>query len=265
MAKQYYYVNQSIDTMNTRQLRKYISDKATEAQKRIDSAPENTSQTFKDHQHFITDRSGTHVRRDTSRLTKEEMKEMAYQLREFNYQDFESGYATEDVYRKNKKKYQQFIRDMAGSDSKEDREFWGKYYNEETGRISKKGFQDYMDFVQTLVSARGFIEKFGYENIEQWFKETKNETERTLLREMLKTVYDDSTGTGKSALIKAFKSEYEPKLAELRSKTSGSKPKKSTKGKKPKSVSGKKKSSNKIKPGKPRKMKEHGTVHRSGT
>ena len=261
MAKQYYEVNKPTSEMTTRQLRKFISDKATEAQARLDSAPENPTRAFKEASHWITDKSGTHVRRDTSRMTKAEMREYADLLKNFNYTDFESKYAKESEWKKNRKKYETFVQNMWSEGSKADQEYWGQYKTP-TGKVSKKGFDDYMDFIQTLVSARSFIEQFGYENIEQWNRQAKTEQEKEMLRELLKTTYDNSKGLTKTELIKAFKKEYTASLKDMRQgKTTGSAKKPS----KPKSTKGKQKSTNTIKTGKPRKMRESGKVHRTSS
>ena len=87
MARLPYKSTEAINDMNTRQLRQYISDKATEAQARLDTVKiERTSKAFKEALQDIQGRGGK-IKRSTSNMSKAEMLEYANALREFNALD----------------------------------------------------------------------------------------------------------------------------------------------------------------------------------
>ena len=90
MARQAYNPTESYQSMTTRQLRQLIADKATEAQQRMDTMKDKyKTRAYNDLASEITGRGGK-VKRSTSYMTKEEMVEYAYQLREFNAYDVKS-------------------------------------------------------------------------------------------------------------------------------------------------------------------------------
>jgi hypothetical protein len=155
MARESYIVEKSpgkveelhIHAMTTRQLRQYISDKASEAQSRIDSANMKTaSKAFKDAAFEITFKGTDKVMRSTSYMTKSEMRQFAYDLRQFNSLDQRSGFAKSIDWRENKKAYESFIKKQIELDKKSP---WSKY-KLPSGNISKKGFDEYKQFIRIL-------------------------------------------------------------------------------------------------------------------
>ena len=165
MARLPYEADQSIHSMNTRQLRQYIADQAKEAQQRIDSMPKDASKAFKELKSDITDRSGSKVRRSTSYMNKAEMREYAYQLRSFNQFDTESKYAGKTDYQKNKKRYEAFVRNQIAKSGAEN-QYWSQFLTPK-GNVSKRGYQEYKDFIAVLKASEEYIKSYGYRTIQQ--------------------------------------------------------------------------------------------------
>ena len=213
MARLPYEEDQSIASMNTRQLRQFISDQAVEAQKRVDSA-KDTSKAFNEMKDTITDRSGTHVKRSTSYMSKAEMRDYAYNLRKFNKFDAESGYAGKTEWQENKKRYESFIRNQVSKSGKEN-QYWAKYILP-SGNISKKGYQEYKDFITLLKSSKDFMESFNYRNVQQYAQERRNnlDPENKILSKTMAKVYAESKGQGwdQRQIMEKLKSEYDEAL-----------------------------------------------------
>lgn len=250
MARQEYKQDQSINSMTTRQLRKYVADQAAEAEERINTAPDKTSKAFRDAAHWITYRNGK-VIKSTSNLSKAEMQELAYNFRNFNSLDYESGFAKSKEWAENKRRYQSFIKNHINDP------YWSKYVTKK-GNISKKGYQDYKDFVNLIKSADEYKAQFGYRTIKKYAAQAlnKNESVKLLSKTLSKVWAERKPGESQKDLIERFESAYydayEQKVNEHKVSTA-----------KVKSSSKRKKSKTEIKKAKARKMKEHGKVHRT--
>ena len=125
MARLPYKEDQSIHSMNARQLRQFIADQAEEAEKRLETAPKNPTRAFEDLRADITYKSGK-VRKSTSYMSKAEMREYAYKLRMFNEADTESKYAAKTEWQLNKKRYETFIRNQIKKSGVEN-QYWKKF------------------------------------------------------------------------------------------------------------------------------------------
>ena len=212
MARKPYSEDQSIHSMTTRQLRQYIADQADEAEGRIKSAPKEPSRAFVELQEDIT-RNGK-VKRSTSYMTKAEMREYAYQLRSFNRFDTESKYAERTEYQQNKKRYESFVRNQV-SKSGADNQYWAKYITEK-GNVSKKGYQEYKDFIAVLKASEEYLKTFGYRTIQQYAQNKTNNLDpgNKILNRTLSQVYRESKGKGltQAQLIDEFKRRYDDAL-----------------------------------------------------
>ena len=255
MARLPYEENQSIHSMNTRQLRKYIADQADEAEKRINSVKGETSKAFDELKDQVTYRSGK-VKRSTSNMSKAEMREYAYQLSMFNRFDTESRYAQKTEYQKNRQRYESFIRNQV-SKSGADNQYWAKYITEK-GNISKRGYQEYKDFISVLKASEEYLKEFGYRTIQQYAQNKTNNLDpgNKILNKVLGKVYAASKGQGytQAQLIDKFKEEYDEAL---NAEAQKHKPKPKQKVKKPKKT----KTKTNIKVKSTGKMKPSGAVH----
>ena len=159
MAFQDYGETQSINSMTTRQLRKYVSDKGTEAQQRLDSMDiSEQSQALKESIYFITKGTNKRVYKGTSNLSKGEMAEMAYQLRIFERMDTESGYAQKTEYERNKDRYETFI-----SNRKKDA-YWKKYIDE-NGKVTAEGFKEYKNYINFVKEISEVSQYYNYKSL----------------------------------------------------------------------------------------------------
>ena len=169
MAYQEYNETQSLNDMTTRQLRLYISRKSDEAQKRIDSMNlQKSPHAVQEQAFYITDRTGSHVKRSTSNMTKAEMVEYAYQLREFNMLDTTSKYSRDIEWIENKARYEKFITESQNPNknpyySKAFADYW-KQFILPSGRISKKGYKEYKRYIEFVRAVGKEIEQYGYRN-----------------------------------------------------------------------------------------------------
>lgn len=168
MAYQEYNDTQSLNDMTTRQLRLYISRKSTEAQKRIDSMDlKKSPHALQEQAYYITDRNGSHVKRSTSNMSKAEMVEYAYQLREFNLLDTTSKYSRDIEWIENKARYEKFIRETQNPNknpyySEEFAKYWKQFILEPSGRISKKGYKEYKRYIEFVRAVGKEKEMYGY-------------------------------------------------------------------------------------------------------
>ena len=222
MARLPYEEDQSIHSMNTRQLRQYIADQAEEAEKRIKSAPKDASKAFAELQSDITYRNGR-VKKSTSNMTKVEMREYAYTLRTFNRLDAESGYADKTDYQKNKKRYEAFIRKQVSRSGSEN-QYWAKFITEK-GNVSKKGYQEYKDFIAVLKASEEYLNEYGYRTIQKYAQDSTNnlDPDKKILNRTLAKVYIENKGKGltQGQLIDKFTREYDKALIKEQEKRSG--------------------------------------------
>lgn len=228
MARLPYEEGQSLRSMNTRQLRQFIADQADEAQKRIDTKPAETTRAFNELMYPITNRERTRIKRSTSNMTKAEMLEYAYDLQRFNRYDVESKYANKTDYQQNKKRYEKFVKNMLDPTKKKqtaETKYWEKYVLP-SGRISKKGYQEYKDFISTLKATEEFLNAYGYRTIQEYayVRENNLDPDNKILNRTLAKVYAESKGMGltQSQLIERFKITYEDALDKEQAKVNKS-------------------------------------------
>lgn len=259
MAYQEYESDQSIHSMTTRQLRLYIANMATDAQSRLDSLDKaSADRALRESISSITNRSGK-VIRSTSNMNKAEMREYAYALRTFSQLDTESGVAQKTEWQKNKARYEKFVQNrIAEGDS-----YWEQYKTPK-GNISKKGYEDYKEFIGFMKEIESIKYQFTYKTIKQYGvnqMQTGDESKARLraMSKLLNKVYAESKGKHMttSQLIDRFNLEWDDYVE---SHDFGSEKPRSTKVKAPKYK--KKQSSSNITVKTARKMKTHGTVHR---
>lgn len=265
MAYQKYESDQSIHSMTTRQLRLYIKTMAEDAEKRIktmdiESADKATKEAILD----ITYANGK-VKYSTSNMDKAQMREYAYSLRTFNMMDTESKYARKTDWEKNKSRYESFVRNrIAEGDT-----YWNQYKTEK-GNISKKGYEDYKQYIGFMKEIESVKYQFTYKTLKQYGinqMQTGDESQKRLkaMSKILNKVYTQSKNKHltTSQLIDQFNLEWDD-YVESHSFTPEKPKLKATKYKKPnvpKVKKPKKKSSGTVQTKTVRKMKTHGTVH----
>lgn len=257
-----------IQDMTTRQLRKYIRERTEEAQARLDSINsaknldiEDMPLAFQDQlrhvQSFGTGRSGG-IKKDTSRMSKEEMAEYAYAVRDLNLLDTESKYARDLDYKENKDRYTEFIKARTREDNinKADREYWKQFLTEK-GNVKKSGYAEYKNFINFLRAIDEVKASYGYETIKDLYYDETDKDNQAVIADMLVEVFRDNAGTGLpvSKLVDIFNEKYEaykrPQVdaarleAEEKAQRSRKKPSKGSKVKAPRS--GKKMTSKKSK------------------
>lgn len=262
MAFQEYTEDQSIHSMTTRQLRLYISTMGKEAQSRLDSLDiEDADRALKESISAITTRSGK-VRTGTSNMDKAEMREMAYALRTFNQLDTESGFALKTEWQKNKSRYESFIKNrIAEGDS-----YWSQYKTEK-GNISKKGYEDYKQFIGFMKEIESVKYQFTYKTIKQYGinqMQTGDESKARLkaMSKMLNKVYAESKGKHltTSQIIDRFNQEWDDYVETHDFKET--KPKVKAKKYTPSKVKREKKTSTSVKTKTVGKMRDNAKVHR---
>lgn len=257
MARQDYANARNIHDMTTSELRGYIYDMSREAQERLDSVDlEDTSRAFRESAEEIIGRGGR-VRRSTSYMTKEEMREYAYQLRDFASLDTESGYAQSIDWKENKSKYQTFIR------NRKDDPFWSQFITEKEN-VSKKGYEEYKKFINFVKSVEDVKLQYTYRTlIEKGTSQIRqggdSKTRLKAMSDILNKVYADNKGKGltTSQLVDKFNEaweDYQDQQSAGVKKQTQTKHIPSTKRKN-------QKSSSNIKVKTTRKMRTHGTVH----
>ena len=234
MARQAYAEDQSIHSMTTRQLRQYIADKAEEAQKRLDSAVgEDTTKAFREAAWEIMGRSGK-VKRSTSNMSKDEMREYAYALRQFNSLDTKSGFAQSVEWKENKSRYESFIRNrIAEGDT-----YWEKFLTAK-GNISKRGYKEYKDYIDFIKGIQDYKSQFGYRTLKQYAEsamEYGKGEELKDLNKLLTEVFNESKGKGfsQAQLIERFElrlNEMNAEEAKKKTKPATIKAKKAKKSK----------------------------------
>lgn len=262
MAYRQYDEDQSIHSMTTRQLRLYIKNMAESAQERVDSLNiEGADRALQDAVYAITNGKG-HVGRSTSNMDKAQMREYAYALRTFNQLDTESGVAIKTDWEKNRKRYQTFIKNRIADGD----DYWKQYITPK-GNISKKGYEDYKQYISFIKEIESVKYQFTYKTIKQYGVNqlsSGNEAKERMkaMSKLLNQVYKDNKGKGlnTSQLIDKFNLEWDDYI-EKHDFTPESKPKVKATKYKPKKAR-KPASSSNIKAKQGRKMKTHGTVHK---
>lgn len=191
-----------IQDMSTRQLRRYIRERADEANKRISTIKniEDTPQALQDQlfmlQSFGRGRSGG-VIKDTSRMDKVDMVEYAYALRDFNMLDTSSKFSRDQDYRQNRKKYETFVKKQWDSIDQEAKKYWSQFKTEK-GNVSKKGYQEYKNFVNFLKSIENTISTYGYETIAGQYYDQTGEVElsKDEVEQIALDVFQENAGKG---------------------------------------------------------------------
>ena len=218
-----------IQEMTTRQLRKYIRERAEEAQERLDSIQkdkrlniEDMSRAFQDQlsyvQNFGHGRSGG-IMKDTSRMSKEQMAEYAYAIRDLNMLDTESKYSRDLEYKENKDRYEKFIKERtSGSNiNKGDKAYWSKFLTEKNN-VSKRGYDEYKNFVNFLRSIDEVMAKYGYETVKDKYYDETDPEMQALVADLLLEVYEENSGLGLEMgdLVDEFNRRLEEKKAEIK-------------------------------------------------
>ena len=288
MAFKEYDLTQSIEEMNARQLRLYISRGAKQANERL--------KTMKDIPAYLADiqedeRLKGHISTSgdflagTSSMNKKEMQDYAKQLRDFNFMDTKSKYARDVEYLENKSRYETFIKNQIAGGGR-GAEYWSKYIGK-NGRVLKGGYQDYKQYIDMIKNVMPYISTYGYETIKKYYAEGKANMRdpqriKTIERLLVDTYIqnrNEDTGKGMTpeqlndAFFKALK-EYdethfdstEAKIDEPAKKPKKPKKSKSFKGSAPAAKKPKKKKSGNtigVKAGK--KMKGESIRERQGT
>lgn len=210
-----------IQEMTTRQLRRYIRERAEEAQARINSIEKmknfdisDTSRAFQNQYEYVksfgTGRSGG-IKKDTSRISKAEMAEYAYALRDLNMLDTESKYAKDIDYAENKQRYIDFIKERTRSDNRNagDRKYWSQFLTEK-GNVRKAGYTEYKNFVNFLKAIEEVKASYGYETIKDVYYDESDQTKKELVADLLIETYNENEGLGlaMSDLVDKFMEKY---------------------------------------------------------
>lgn len=276
MAFKEYERTASIQQMNARQLRLYISRNAKEANARLKTLdPDTMPDTMKD---ILKEESwkghisnkGTFLA-GTSDMSKGMMQKYAEALRDFNFMDTESKYARDKEYEQNFDRYEAFINKQT---SRAGRNYWKKFIDE-NGNISKEGYQEYkqyLNFIKGIMediqsySYDAIREKIGVSNVRKRFTEAKKSDDPERLKKVEKIIgeaYQKYNGKGKStADLNAYIIQEIAKLDENKPKKKTAKKPAAKKAKKPTAKKPKtsKSKGNNIKTKAGKKMRTHGTV-----
>lgn len=197
-----------IQEMSTRQLRRYIRERVEEAQQRIESIQNDpkldlteVSEAFQEQltyvQSFGSGRGGS-IKKDTSRMTKEEMAMYAYAVRDLNMLDTESKYARNIDYKENKDRYNAFVMKMALNNlNKESRDYWAQFITPK-GNVSKRGYEQYKNYVNFLRSIDETIATYGYESIKDIYYDQGNQKRKDLVESLLYNTFKENKGKGKT-------------------------------------------------------------------
>lgn len=252
-----------IQDMSTRQLRKYIRERATEAQARVSSIRdiEGAPKALQDQVDYVRSFGsgiGGAVKKDTSRMDKMEMVEYAYALRDLNMLDTVSKFSKDDDYNKNRERYETFVRNQLKSLNPNSRKYW-KQFETKKGNISKKGYQEYKDFVNWIKNMDEVMTTYGYETTQDIYYDQGDSKDKSDIEQLLLDTYQENKGKGMTTkdLIDDFynrldnskKSKQAPKKPKTK-KASAPKAQKSKKVSAPKVQKGKKSSQNiKVKEG----------------
>jgi hypothetical protein len=276
MARKPYASDQSIHSMTTRQLRQYIADQADEAQKRLSTSDlDHATRAYRTAAAEIS-LDGKKVMRSTSYMTKAEMRERAYALRDFNSLDDSSGYSKSIDWRENRSKYIKFVQNRI-NDAKtpeEVKKYWSQFLTPK-GNVSKRGYQAYKQYIEFLKSVNEVQSEYGYREIQRYGTQTLDDpTRRRAISNIFNQVFVDNQRKHMTQgdlidklqlAIKKYDAEQIKKANELveRNKAKAAKGKKKSQSI-PKVKTVNPNSKNNIKARQGRKMKEHGKVRRTG-
>ena len=165
MAFKEYDRTASIQTMNARQLRLYISRGAKEANERMQTLDANKlPDAMKDIFMDVATHQGRFLQ-GTSHMTKAQMQEYAQKLRDFNFMDTKSAYARDREYEDNYDRYEKFIKNQK---SKQGRAHWAQYINKD-GSVSKEGYQEYKEYINFVKGIMEDIQSYSYDKIKENF------------------------------------------------------------------------------------------------
>lgn len=275
MARKPYTSDQSIHSMTTRQLRQYIADQADEAQQRLSTSDlDHATRAFRSAAAEIS-LDGKKVMRSSSYMTKAEMRERAYALRDFNSLDDSSGYSRSIDWKENRKKYQAFVKRITEDPKtpKKVKEYWDQYKTKK-GNVSKRGYEAYKQYIEFLKSVSDITSKYGYREIQKYGIQVTADPKRrrdisNIFNEVYvqfegKSLYQDDLIDKLRLAIKEYDKEQIRKANELveRNKAKAASKKKSQSIPKVKTGKSRSKTDLRVKQG--RKMKEHGKVRRTG-
>jgi len=275
MAFKEYDLTQSIEEMNARQLRLYISRGAKQANERL--------KTMKDIPAYLADiqedeRLKGHISTSgdflagTSNMNKKEMQDYAKQLRDFNFMDTKSKYARDVEYSENKSRYETFIRNQIAGGGR-GAEYWSKYIGK-NGRVLKGGYQDYKQYIDMIKNVMPYISTYGYETIKKYYavgKENMRDPQRikTIERLLVETyIKNRNEDTGKGMTPEQLNDAFFKALKEYDEAHFDSSEAKIDKPKAPKAPTTRKKtkkSGNKIKAKTGKKMKGETVREKQGT
>lgn len=270
MARQAYDSDQSIHSMTARQLRQYIADQAAEAQERLSTSDlSDATKAFRNAAAQISD--GKKVYRSTSYMTKAEMRERAYALRDFNSLDDSSGYAKSKDWQENRKKYQTFIRNRVNDPRTpaDVKKYWSQFLTSKENP-SKKGYAAYKQYIEFLKSVNEVQAEYGYREIQRYGVQAAPDPRRRKdLANVFNKIFIQNQGKNltQAELIDklhlAIKEHDAKNNAKVMKELEKKKASKKTQSKKIKTKTGGSSGATaKAKTG--RKMKEHGTVRRTG-
>ncbi len=276
MARKPYASDQSINSMTTRQLRQYIADQADEAQKRLSTSDlDHATRAFRTAAAQIS-LDGKKVMRSTSYMLKHEMVERAYDLRDFNSLDDSSGYSKSIDWQENRKRYQSFVKNrLQDPRTPEDvKKYWSQFLTPK-GNVSKRGYAAYKQYIEFLKSVSEVQSEYGYREIQRFgIQAAPDPNRRKDISNIFNKIFVQSQGKGLTQAelidklhlaIKEYDAEQIRRVNELveRNKAIAASKKRKTKNI-PKVNVKKTKSKSNIKAKQGRKMKEHGTVRRTG-
>lgn len=276
MARQKYDPDQSIHSMTTRQLRQYIADQAAEAQERLSTSDlSDATKAFRNAAAQISD--GKKVYKSTSYMTKAEMRERAYALRDFNSLDDSSGYAKSKDWQENRKKYQTFIRNRLNDSRtpKNVKNYWAQFLTAK-GNPSKKGYAAYKQYIEFLKSVSEVQSQYGYREIQKYgVQSSPDPNRRKDLANIFNKVFIQNLTQGYQGdlidklhlAIKDYDAKHNAEAMKKLEKKKASKTQQAgskTQRKQTKTKTASSSSGTSIKAKTGRKMKEHGTVRRTG-
>lgn len=254
-----------IQDMSTRQLRRYIRERAEEAQERLNSMkdPEDAPRSWQEQLEFVSSFGlgrGGGIKKDTSRMDKITMAEYAYALRDLNMLDTYSKYSRDQDYKENKQRYQKFVRERWNDLNPKTREYW-KQFKLDSGNVSKKGYTEYKNYINFLRNIETVISTYGYEAVAEKYVEQTNIADKEKVEELLLETWqenrNDETHKGMDVgqLVDTFNEKWNDYLREKREEEEAKKqaakiksraPKKPSKGSRKGSRSTGKKSGNNI-------------------
>lgn len=221
-----------IQDMSTRQLRRYIRERAEEAQERLNSMkdPEEAPRSWQEQLEFVSSFGlgrGGGIKKDTSRMDKITMAEYAYALRDLNMLDTYSKYSRDQDYKENKQRYQNFVKEQLRSLNPNSREYWSQFVTEK-GNISKKGYQEYKNYINWIKNLDDVMSTYGYETIKDIYYDQTDQEQKQEVEDMLLETWEENKGKGltPSQLIDNF---YDKLDAQKKAKKTAA-PKKPSKG-----------------------------------